>query len=364
MKTDSKPTTPEKEWLIFSVFDYAQAIGEMVDHSFKIVHSAILGGGVRVSSDKGVKLPYVSVRMLLGHDVPVLTDQFGKGPTAIRIHQQITAVAEGLADHAPADDVAWIQQLLDGARKTTFVKCKSLSPRLRQILLPTDQGYLSVTPLSSAGVAVQIASGIKALSDQVAEQSKKKDAPSTLRKIRRGSTPFGGSKPFNVGNLVYKISQPMVGAFPIADNELRHAISVFYTGCTSLGLPSSLVNSYTKWRNNASGETYSNATMRDEHRAFLKRFTKHWLSIGQDARDLLLEHRDDLPSQDQLCSPNLSAFHRGLIQPDLRDSNWIYAFASRLAHHVSKLEKDNDRRFEYTQTEINDMSTIVRSLLV
>lgn len=364
MKTDAKQTTTEKEWLIFSVFDYAQAIGEMVDHSFKIVHSAILGGGVRVSNDKGAKLPYISVRTLLGHNQAVLTDQFGKGPTSIRIHQQITAVAEGLADHAPASDVAWIQQFLDSARQTPFVKCKSMSPRLRQILLPTDQGYLSVTPLSSAGVAVQLASHIKTLSDQVAEQSKQKDTPSTLRKIRRGSTPFGGSKPFNVGNLVYKINQPMVAGFPIADNELRHAISVFHTGCRSLSSPSSLINSYTKWRNDASGEISSNVKLRDEHRAFLKRFTKHWLSIGQDARDLLLEHRGDLPSQDQLCSPNLSAFHRGLIQPELRDSNWIYAFASRLANHVSKLEKEDARQFEYTQTEINDISTIVRSLLV
>lgn len=366
MKKISKAESQDKEkdWVIYSPDQYEEAIEEMVHHSFKLTHSAITGGGVRVSAEAGVKLPYISVRTLIGHGHEVLTDHYGKGPKSINIHQQINAVAVNLAENAPASDVALIKKLLVAANQKNYVKSNGISPRLRQILLPTNEGYLAVSPLSCAGIGVLIANQLTQFTKRVNAQDEDKshqDRP--LRKIKRASLPLGGSKPFNVGNLVYKITSPILGGFPTANNTLRHALSLFHSGQKSLSFPPGLVGEYLSWRNALSGATSHNQDARDTHAKYLQRFVRHWQGLGADARDLLIEHRQALPDQTSLTSSSLGLFERGLIDPQERNAEWNYQFASKLAHRLAKLEKDDVRRFEYTQAEINTIAKTVRDIL-
>jgi hypothetical protein len=78
---------------------------------------------------------------------------------------------------------------------------------------------------------------------------------------------------------------------------------------------------------------------------------------------MICEHRSELPDPDKLLSNSVGAFEQGLIDPELRDSHWNYLFASRLAKRLSVLEKEATRRFEYSQSHINTIATMVRDIL-
>ena len=364
MAITEKTTSKDKPWVSYNPEEYQVAINEMVHHSFKMTHSAVQPGGVRVSSEDALELPYISVRTLMGSGQTVLTDTFGKGPSSINIHQQITSVACGAAHLAPPEDVSIIEGYLAEASKNGYVKCDPISPRLRQILLPTDAGYLAVTPLSAAGVGLLLTEALERLNNRIDEQNKdKKNTVKPLKKIKRGRVPLGGSKPFNVGNLVYKTTSPLIASFPTAENTLRYALSLHHNGVTSLRFPDTLVHEYTAWRNELAGATDSNQAAREEHRGYLKRFVRHWLTLGADAHDIICEHRSELPDPDKLLSSALSAFEQGLIDPEVRDSHWNYLFASRLAKRLSVLEFETRRRFEYSQSDINTIATMVRDIL-
>jgi hypothetical protein len=364
MATTEKTQTKDKPWVSYSPEEYQVAINEMVHHSFKMTHSAIQPGGVRVSSQEALELPYISVRTLMGNGQSVLTDSFGKGPSSINIHQQITGIACGTAHLAPLEDISIIKEYLAEASQNGYVKCNSISPRLRQILLPTDTGYLAVTPLSAAGVGLLLDEAMARLNTRVDEQNKdKKNTVRPLKKLKRGRVPLGGSKPFNVGNLVYKTTSPLIASFPTAENSLRHALSLHHKGVTSLRFPDSLVHEYIAWRNALAGATDTNQSIRQEHRGYLNRFVRHWLNLGADAHDMICEHRSELPDPDKLLSNSVGAFEQGLIDPELRDSHWNYLFASRLAKRLSVLEKEATRRFEYSQSHINTIATMVRDIL-
>lgn len=363
-KKKVSPKVKVEEWVHFDPDQYELAINEMVHHSFKITHSNITSGGVRVSRDKGLQLPYVSVRSLIGNGQSVLTDTVGKGPASIKIHKQITAVALGQASNAPVEEVEMIQGFLATASDTPYVKCESISPRLRQILLPTDDGYLAVSPLSAVGIGAMLGDSVKQHNDRVDEQNKdKQNTDRPLKKITWASIQIGGSKPVNVGSLAYKMHRPLVASFPLSNNPLRHALSLHHKGLELTRFPSKLVQEYVQWRNELSGKIAGDMESRTRLTVFLGRFARHWLNIGADAHELLKEHADAIPGQ-SVTSETLNAFDRGLIECRLRDSSWNYQFASRLAKNIALLEKDEKRQFEYTKTDINTMGTLIRGILV
>lgn len=363
-KKNESPKVKVEEWVHFDPDQYELAINEMVHHSFKITHSAITSGGVRVSRENGLQLPYVSVRSLIGDGQFVLADSFGKGPKANKIHKQINAVALGQASHAPAHEVEMIQAFLAAASDTPYVKCESISPRLRQILLPTDGGYLAITPLSAVGVGAMISDTVKRHNECVTIQNAdKKNTDRPLKMFTQASIQIGGSNPVNVGSLTHKMHGPIVARFPQSNNPLRHALSLHHKGVELGWFPSKLVQEYVQWRNELSGKVAVNMEARTRLTAFLRRFTRHWLDIGADACDLLKEYADAIPGK-PLTSDTLSAFDRGLIESRLRDSAWNFQFASRLAKNIALLEKDENRQFEYSQADINTMATIIRGILV
>lgn len=363
--TPKKDTAPKDKdvWVHYDPSEYEIAINEMVHHSFKITHSSITPGGVRVSQGNGLQLPYISVRSLIGEGKSVLTDTVGKGPKSNNIHKQITAVATGQASHAPTQEVQMIEQFLATASGVAYVKCDSISPRLRQILLPTEDGYLAISPLSAFGVGAILSDSVNRHNDCVKSQNAdKNNQEKPLRKLKRASIPIGGSNPINVGSLAQKMHRPFVASFPQVNNDLRHALSLHHNGVDLTRLPSKLMWEYVEWRNDLSGNISGSMEARARLTTFLKRFARHWLSLGSDAYDLLKEQTDS-KTKKPLTSEALGSFDRGLIEPQLRDSDWNYQFAKRLAKKITLLEKDDKRQFEYTQTDLNTMATMIRGIL-
>lgn len=369
MATNAKSgAKPAKVWEPYTHAQYTKAVLEMVHHSFKLTNSNITGGGVRVAKEYGVRMPYVGVRTLLGHGHLILLDTFGKGPRQINIHSQILAVAQLEEIDAPAADVDLIQRLLDQAYAEGYVKCDSLSPRLRQILLPVADGYLSVSPISSAGIAARLNEEITTHNAAVntardsRKQSGEEAKADSVRKLKRATLSIGGAKPFNVGNLAYLIDSPLLGAFPTAENSLRHAHSLYFKGQQDLSFPRRLILDYTTWRNEIKGDTSASPAYREKHAELIKRFARHWLSAGAEAREIILEHPfATVPGA--IVNPELGLFERALIDPSQRQGEWTSIFAGRLAKAISHLEKDTERRYEYPQSELNDIKKIAKSIV-
>lgn len=365
MKKPTKAKKPLKDWVSHTQAEYQQAIDEMVHHSLKVTNSTVSGGGVRVSKSQGLQLPYVSVITQLGHGHNVLMDQYGRGPKKSTIYKQIIAVIEAEAENAPALEASWILSAVEAASNQPFVQCETLSPRLRQILIPAGDSYLSVTPLSAAGIGSLLSEKMRALNEgieaRVASGENRKDI--ALGSIKRAHNPIGGSNSINIGCIAYRLHSPILGGFPVAQNSFRHALSLHHRGQKSLTFPQALIHEYVSWRNGLAGQYALNQDVRSKHEALIKRFAMHWLRLGQDAREVLLDHQESLPSGHDLVSAKLGLFERGLICIELRDRDWRYQFANRLAKAMSVLEKDDKRLFEYQQSEINSIAKIARDLL-
>lgn len=371
MATNAKSgAKPAKAWASYTHAQYADAVLEMVHHSFKLTNSNIKSGGVRVAKEYGVRMPYVSVRTLIGYGHSILLDSFGKGPREFPIHNQILAVAQGKDVDVPAEDRDLINSLLSQAAVQGYVKCESLSPRLRQIFLPVADGYLAVSPIASAGLALRLSNEITAHNAAVNTARDSKAEPvnaeenqsRSVRKIKRATLSLGGANPFNAGNLVYYIDSPLIGAFPTSNNSLRHAKSLYYKGQQDLSFPRQLILDYTSWRNGIRGETTASPANREKHAELIKRFSRHWLSAGAEARELIMDHADVIENA-QLVDPSLSQFDRGLVDPRQRDGEWATAFGSRLAKALMLLEKDSERKYEYAQSELNDIKKIAKDFV-
>lgn len=371
MATNGKSgAKPAKAWAPYTHAQYTEAVLEMVHHSFKLTNSNIKSGGVRVPKEYGVRMPYVSVRTLIGHGHSILLDSFGKGPREFPIHNQILAVAQGKDVGAPADDIDLINSLLDQASTQGYVKCDSLSPRLRQILLPVADGYLAVSPIASAGLALRLSNAITAHNAAVNAARDSKVEPGSagesqaksIRKLKRATLSLGGANPFNAGNLVYYIDSPLIGAFPTSNNSLRHAKSLYHKGQQDLSFPPQLILEYTAWRNGIKGETTASPASREKHTELVKRFSRHWLAAGAEARELIMDHADEIENT-QIVDPSLSHFERGLVDPRQREGEWASAFGSRLAKALMFLEKDSERKYEYAQSELNDIKKIAKDFV-
>lgn len=205
----------EKEWKSHSLDDYSSAIEKLVHHSFKTVNTNAEAGGVRVAQAQGVRLPYIGVRTLLGHGIGVLMDRY-EGAATARIYSQISQVAQGRIEGIPEIELAHILRSLESVKTESFVQSRQISPRLRQILLPRpDGGYLSLTPISAAGVSHQIKEAALGHNEVIKGLRKANDETvKNFRRITLADFPIGGAKHVNPGGMVFSMRAPVVGDHP------------------------------------------------------------------------------------------------------------------------------------------------------
>jgi hypothetical protein len=352
-----------KEWKSHPLDDYSTAIEKLVHHSFKTVNTNAEAGGVRIAKTNGTKLPYVGVRTLLGHGIDVLMDRY-EGAATSRIYSQISEVAQGRVEGVPPLELAHIQQSLDLIKSRSLVQSRQISPRVRQILLPRpDGGYLSVTPISAAGVSHQLKSSALAHNQMIHELRKAKDESAEgFRRITLADFPIGGAKPLNPGGMVFSMRAPIVGKFPAMASERSRALSLHYYGIRNLRLPKGLQAEYVSWRNKHKGMVEADQATRTEHANLISRMVQHLLRLGSDAYELLQQNADKLPGG-VLLSAQVGHLEAGLIDPDRRTTNWRYDAGSALARRFAAIERDDTRQYEYSQGEINAIAGLVRNSL-
>ncbi|WP_408602127.1 hypothetical protein [Pseudomonas sp. PLMAX] len=352
-----------QEWTSYSLDEYTDATEKLVHHSFKTVNTNAEAGGVRVAQAQGIKLPYIGVRTLMGHGIDVLMDRY-EGAATARIYSQIGQVAQGRVENVPEIELSHIRRSLELIKATNLVQSRQISPRVRQILLPRpDGGYLSLTPISAAGVSHQVRGAVLSHNQTIHELRKASDdAALNFRRITMADFPLGGAKHVNPGGMVFSMRSPIYGAFPAVASEFGRAMSVHNSGIRSLHFPKGLQAEYVSWRNGRKGQVETDSSTCTEHAALISRMVKHLLRIGADAYELLKLYETELP-EGVLLGSRVKGSDAGLIDPARRTAKWKYDFGSVIARRIAAIENDEARQYEYSQAEINLIAGLVRDSL-
>lgn len=353
---------------------YQQALAESVHHSLKTINSNIEKGGIRLAQNQALDLPYISARTLLSDNILIPTDyQANAGKTATLFK---AVKAAQLNENLSESDDEFRQNVsaLEPHLKTAFEQPFSagldiVDIRMRQLLIPKEDEYLSISPLSAAGVSLLLNVEVDALK----EQRKADGKESKLKNIQTAVFGIGGSNPQNVGSLVRSMQRPIVLGSPTLEPKTRLAFQYFYKGF-DYEISNAYVNQamyqeltiYAKSfieQQKLSAELgfndlgiqapFSNMKNRDAELSTIKALINDVLEQGQQILTILKTIEDQLPSLKALerkslwNHPRVSIITQGLINSDLQHfEDWQKLFADDLASKITK--------HRYWKKEINN----------
>lgn len=334
------PETADETWKVFPLSAYLELIQEMSHFSMKTVNSNAEAGGIRLTSASALKLPYLSVRTLIGSGQTVALDYLKDAAKATRAKQlQIAMTGKAPLDEGPAICAAY-QAALDKPMETGL---DHVSPRLRQILLPraaAPNGYLSITPLSAAGTASLTAQWVR--DHNAARKAGTKDKAS-YRRVRTATLGFGGSKPINVGFLTRDLQSLIVAEGPTESPYLRAALALHYKG-PELRMPPQAVAAYADWRAEAmaanQGHMPTDLPHRETERKMIQAVAQAVMASVEKQCSVLIRHEDRLPWCEQpdgersLFARDVPAWRKGLLEPGWRHSDWARETGRHLAAAV------------------------------
>ena len=338
---------------------YRQALQDSVHVSFKTCNSNIEKGGLRLSSEQALDLPYVSALTLLADDVYIPVDyQANAGKTAT-LFKTIKAAALNEppeeADEQTLAELGFVTSLLPDLKEQAMVAGdKHIDVRMRQLLIPKDDGYISLSPLTAAGLCHVVNNQVDDVKQQVDNLGK--DAP--LNKLKTALMGIGGSNPQNVGSLVRAMQRPVLVSAPQSEKSRQYALSVFYKGFryslhpsyASLKLYQYLLNLQIKVTEEEVQQGLfdkdmhapkSNKRVRGEGQEYLQGFINDVLQQGAEKFELLKLHQDAIPTIEIVprstfwSHPRVNPVAKGLIDVSLQSTDdWKRAFAEDLAKQL------------------------------
>ena len=325
-------TKTVKEWVEFPLEHYQQAASQLVHFSGKTVNSNVPACGVRISQEGGLDLPLVGVRTLLADGALVPLDYTqNAGKTATLVKQMRLADSGAVPETVPAAQIQAIQRVVAETTVSAYEEGTDwVSPRLRQLLLPRDQGdYLAVTPLGCGGLSTLLNQKLAAL-------------PERKSQFRHALLGIGGSNPQNVGALVREMRNPLLFFAPSGNPVERRVLALHYKG-VSLSLPRRPLEAYCRWRERQlqkqAGVMPSTRDLRQQEAELMGDIARVVNQRGQRARALLDANRGLLPvtpDADSLLSPQLKdSVVRGLIEPTERNADWAFELGRRLARAIA-----------------------------
>lgn len=354
---------------------YQHTLAESVHFSVKTINSNIEKGGIRLSKDQALDLPYISTRTLLADQLLIPTDyQANAGKTATLF--KVVKAAQLNEDLSEADDDFKHQvNQLKPQLESTFTQPFSagldhIDIRMRQLLIPKGENhYISISPLSAAGVNLLLNDEV----DRLKEQRKSEAQQSALRNIQTAVFGIGGANPQNVGSLVRSMQRPMVMSSPTINPEEKLAFQYFYKGfeyqISNAYISRELYIELTRYAEQLIEQKklshdlgfndlgvyapFSNMDTRAEEVEKLKLVVEHVLAQGQDVLDSLKSIEKKLPSREDLerpslwSHPNVHIIIQGLINPELQQfEDWQVLFADHLAKKIAQHRYWNKHKVE------------------
>ena len=343
---------------------YQQALAESVHYSVKTVNSNIEKGGIRLAQSHALNLPYISARTLLADDFLVPTDyQANAGKTAtlfkvVKAAQLDEELSE--ADEEFKQNVALLKPHLNKIFEQPFTAgLDIIDIRMRQLLIPKNNEYLSISPLSAAGLNLLINTEVDALK----EQRKAEGKNTKLKNIKTAVFGIGGSNPQNVGSLVRSMQRPLVLDSPTQDPETRLAFQYFYKGfdyqISNAYINRTMYQELTEYAKSLIEQQklslkvgfhehgihapFSNMQTRAAELTTIQKVIDDVLQQWQDILQILKAVANDLPSlkvlerKSRWSHPRVSLIAQGLINPELQQfEDWQQLFADDLARRITK----------------------------
>lgn len=355
---------------------YQQTLAESVHFSVKTINSNIEKGGIRISKDQALDLPYISTRTLLADQLLVPTDyQANAGKTATLF--KVVKAGQLNEDISESDDDFKTQvNRLKPVLNSTFAQPYSaglahIDIRMRQLLIPKgkDDYYISISPLSAAGVNLLLNEEV----DRLKEQRKSEGQNSALKNIQTAVFGIGGSNPQNVGSLVRAMQRPIVVSSPTIHPKEKLAFQYFYKGfkyqISNAYISRELYIELTQYAQKLIEQQklthdlgfnhigihapFSNMDKRAEEVETIKIVVEHVLAQGRNILDILKTIEKQLPAMEDLerksfwSHPNVSILVQGLINPQLQQfEDWQILFADHLAKKITKHRYWNKHKVE------------------
>lgn len=362
------------------IVDYQKALAESVHFSNKTINSNIDKGGIRLAKSQALDLPYISARTLMADAITIPTDyQANAGKTATMFKAIKSALLD--EDLSEQDDefknaVKAIKPDITHLFDTPYqAGLEHINIRMRQLLLPKDDGYISVSPISAAGVN----HWLNVEADKIKETYKHDD---NLHNLTTAVFGIGGANPQNVGSLVRAMQRPLYLTAPSSDDTIRQAFSLYYKGLDyyipntlpkeqfaqpALLAWANLLNqglikteqdpNHQDWENKGVEATSTDMDSREAEMAFLNHILRIVLAQGRDAKNVLDQVADRLPAISKVTAedydddtgeivnkeilalsplqhPRVELAIQGLIDPNLRDEGWLMVFADHLAKNI------------------------------
>ncbi len=362
---------------------YQIELKKSVHFSIKTINSNAESGGIRLSKSQELDLPYISARTLLNEGLMIPTDYQGNAQKA-RVFKVIKAMM--LNEDISKQELDFQQQVvkLTPELATLFDKpyqenLSYINPRVRQLLIPKNGKYLSISPISSAGVNYLFNQEV----DDIEQQIKEKDAD--FHNLQMAVFGIGGSNPQNVGGLVREMQRPIVLSAPKIDNHSRQALAIFYRGfhyyinkdlltdwanLLNIQLDKTAKNPIKNWHEKTVYSPSSDMKVRAKEKNYLQNIVKSILRQGDFHRQNLMKCVDILPSLDELprqsfwSSPEVDYITQGLIEPKLRDDSWRHEFAKNLAQRIiiGKIQSDDNQLVSHSLDD-NARYRLIRYIL-
>jgi hypothetical protein len=347
----------------------------LIHFSHKITHSNAPAGGIRLSSEQALDMPYVSARTHL-HDlstgVASALIELDYAHSANMGHMKRVRMCLGDEVSSPPelpfsmsqkDEIATSYLSAASGERPLAVTSPGKPPlsRLKQILLPghTSGPYIAVTPLNSAGMAKLFADthgmrnqtrdelktkrdNAKKLMESVKDLSGEEKASlldgintltqaiNGIRLIPRVNTlEYGGTKPQNIGGRIHQgLSRPFVfNRVPTENPEIKRAYHTHFNGI-KIRFPKELVKRYCDFLMGVR-QTHTDASLwplrlREIEISHFRALWQSWERQAKQAGRLLAEHADVLP-RPQCKTPTLSTseiIQTGWRDPSKRGPQW------------------------------------------
>lgn len=374
-------------WEHFSPLEYQEAVCQLVHMSAKTVNSNATAGGVRLTNEHALPLPYVSASTLLASGISISLDYLANAGKTARIAKQVRAIKmqDDFASQANPIERETVLQALEALATIPFeTGFQTVDHRVRQLLLPIDlhgSDYVSITPITPSGLCDLLfhrTTGLVTKHREAVKEQKEQDGPKEKRALRQAHMNLGGSNPQNVGGLVRTMQRPLLMDAPVARPSLRAALSIYHKGIpiqfTSRDLHEykSLLLSSVR-----DGRMTTSPNLRGREVAHVRRLCEQIFVRGADALDMLVLCEKELPHEHlltdevtesyELVSRAVDPVVRGLIDPRLREKDWPHGFATRLVAAIenvtTRVDHETVPMFTLNHDAVHSLITLVEDIV-
>ena len=365
------------------IADYQKALAESVHFSNKTINSNATKGGIRLSKSQNLDLPYISARTLLNDGLTLLTDYQGNASNIGYFSKAIKPAqlnSEIEKDNEFSEVINQIKNDLKNLFDLPYQNgLEHIDIRMRQLLLPLNDSYVSISPTSAGGVNYLLNQEVNFIKSN---RENDKDFSANFKNIQTATFGIGGTKSANVGMLAQEMQRLIYLTAPTADDTIRQAFSLYYKGLEyyipnklpkdkfaqpALLAWAELINkgiaktqqdpNEQGWKDKGIEATSTNMDSREVEQQFLTHILRIVLAQGREAKNSLEQVADRLPNITKISNeaydentgemvskemvaltplqhPSVDLAIQGLIDPKLRDEGWMTVFAEHLAKNI------------------------------